>query len=124
VLETTRRCLDFEFASSIAEVDSNQDHLQEEFMKLRGGALRNFSIGLIAIALSVLAHAQTSRWARPDEPTATMMIDMERKWAEAGCDHSGIERTILAEDFYGTASAYQLPKQTAIILCSGMLSER
>jgi hypothetical protein len=72
-------------------------------MKLRGGALRNFSIGLIAIAFSVLAHAQTSRWAKPDEPTATMMIDMERKWAEAGCDHNGIERTILADDFYGTA---------------------
>ena len=72
-------------------------------MKLRAGALRNFSIGLIAIAFSVLAHAQTSRWAKPGEPTATMMIDMERKWAEAGCNHNGIERTILADDFYGTA---------------------
>jgi hypothetical protein len=59
-----------------------------------------------AIALSgfaALAGAQTSRWATPQEPAARWMIDMERKWAEAACDHNGIEKTILADDFQGVA---------------------
>ena len=49
------------------------------------------------------AQAQESRWAAADEPTAKSLIDFERQWAEAGCTHNGIEKTILAEDFRGTA---------------------
>jgi Domain of unknown function (DUF4440) len=49
------------------------------------------------------AHAQKSRWAPADDPTAKALIDRERQWAEAGCNHNGIERTILAEDFLGTS---------------------
>jgi hypothetical protein len=49
------------------------------------------------------AQAQESRWASVDESTAKSLIGFERQWAEAGCTHNGIERTILAEDFHGTA---------------------
>ena len=49
------------------------------------------------------AQAQESRWAAAGEPTAKSLIDFERQWAEAGCTHNGIEKTILAEDFHGTA---------------------
>ena len=47
------------------------------------------------------AHAQESRWAAVDEPTAKTLIDWERQWAEAGCTRNGVEKTILAEDFLG-----------------------
>ena len=49
------------------------------------------------------AHAQESRWVTADEPTAKKLIEWERQWAEAGCTHNGIEKTILADDFHGTA---------------------
>lgn len=49
------------------------------------------------------AQAQESRWAAADESTAKLLIDYERQWAESGCTHNGIQKTILAEDFYGTA---------------------
>jgi hypothetical protein len=49
------------------------------------------------------AQAQESRWAPADESTAKSLIDFERQWAEDGCTHNGIQKTILAEDFYGTA---------------------
>jgi hypothetical protein len=60
-----------------------------------------------AMAISLMswipAQAQESRWAAADEPTAKSLIDLERQWAEAGCTHNGIEKTILAKDFHGTA---------------------
>ena len=60
-----------------------------------------------SIAIALLswspAEAQESRWAKADESTAKALIDYERQWAEAGCTHNGIEKTILAEDFQGTA---------------------
>ena len=49
------------------------------------------------------AQAQESRWAAAGEQTAKSLIDFERQWAEAACTHNGIEKTILAEDFHGTA---------------------
>jgi len=49
------------------------------------------------------AHAQESRWAAAGDPTAKALIDWERQWAEAGCTHNGIEKTVLAEDFLGTS---------------------
>jgi hypothetical protein len=62
------------------------------------------------------AQAQESRWAAADESTAKSLIDYERQWAEAGCTHDGIQKTILAEDFYGTApdgSRYSKKKELA-----------
>ena len=47
-------------------------------------------------------HAQESRWAAAGDPTAKA-VDWERQWAEDACTHNGIQKTILAEDFYGTA---------------------
>jgi hypothetical protein len=49
------------------------------------------------------ASAQASHWASADDATAKSLIEMERKWAEAGCNHNGIEKTILADDFHGIA---------------------
>ena len=50
-----------------------------------------------------LAQAQESHWAAPTDPTAKTLIEWERQWAQAACTHNGIEKTILAEDFQGTA---------------------
>src|ERR1035438_7063977 len=61
------------------------------------------------------AQAQESRWAAADESTAKSLIDYERQWAEAACTHNGIQKTILAEDFYGTAPNGSLySKQQAV----------
>src|SRR5580698_10219035 len=59
--------------------------------------------GFSASLLSLPAYAQASRWAAAGDPLAKSLIEQERKWAEAGCTHNGIEKTILAEDFHGTA---------------------
>ncbi|UWZ81897.1 nuclear transport factor 2 family protein [Occallatibacter riparius] len=75
----------------------------------------------VALALGVLgasipAFAQQSHWADAGDPTAKMMIDAERKWAEASCDHNRIAETIVAEDFWGTApdgSRYDRAKEMA-----------
>jgi hypothetical protein len=56
-----------------------------------------------ASIFSLPARAQSSRWAAADDPLAKSLIEMERKWAVSGCTHDGIEKTILAEDFHGTA---------------------
>jgi len=58
---------------------------------------------LVGLVLWIPAHAQESRWATAAEPTAKSLIDLERQWAESGCTHNGIQKTILAEDFQGTA---------------------
>lgn len=61
------------------------------------------------------AQAQASHWASADDPTAKSLIDMERQWAEAACTHNGIEKTILAADFHGTAPNGSLySKQEAV----------
>jgi hypothetical protein len=57
----------------------------------------------ISLLSWIPAQAQESRWAAADEPTAKTLIALERQWAEAACTHNGIEKTILAEDFRGTA---------------------
>jgi hypothetical protein len=62
-------------------------------------------VGAIILSLFCLmpAHAQESRWATPEDPTARQLIAWERQWAEAGCTHNGIQKLILADDFHGTA---------------------
>jgi hypothetical protein len=57
----------------------------------------------IGLAGWIPAHAQDSRWAKTDDSTARSLINYERLWAESDCTHNGIEKTILAEDFQGTA---------------------
>src|SRR5271165_4959193 len=69
----------------------------------------------INLVLSSPAQAQESRWAAADDPTAKSLIESERQWAEAGCTHNGIEKTILADDFYGTApNGSHYSKQEAV----------
>ena len=64
---------------------------------------------LVAVAsavmlLLVLAHAQQSHWASPDDKTAKYIIDMERKWAEGVCVDNGVVASLLAGDFQGTST--------------------
>jgi len=61
----------------------------------------------IALTTALPGHAQQSRWATADDPTAKFMIASERQWAETACDHNPIARTILAEDFQGTSTEGQ-----------------
>lgn len=69
----------------------------------------------IALAGWIPVHAQESRWAKADEPVAKSLIAFERRWAEAACTHNGIEKTILADDFHGTApSGSRYSKQEAV----------
>jgi len=58
---------------------------------------------ILGLAFLMPAQAQESRWATPQEPIAKKLIEWERQWAEAGCTHNGIQKTILADDFHGTA---------------------
>jgi Domain of unknown function (DUF4440) len=82
-------------------------------------SVRRAVFGVAAIACSLTcfnsAQAQDSRWAPADDPTVKLLINWERQWAEAGCNHNGIERTILAEDFHGTSPSGTLySKQEAL----------
>jgi Domain of unknown function (DUF4440) len=61
------------------------------------------AVAVLLAGAGVHGVAQQSHWAEANDATAKMMIDSERKWAEAGCDHNRITETILAEDFMGTA---------------------
>ena len=50
------------------------------------------------------AYAQPSHWAAPDDKTAKLLIDMERKWAESVCANNGVIADLLADDFQGTST--------------------
>lgn len=58
---------------------------------------------VISLIVGTPAHALDSRWAAAGDPTAKALIDYERQWTEMACTHNGVIKTILAEDFYGTA---------------------
>jgi hypothetical protein len=87
-------------------------------MDFRNPIRRLLSATIVAgcmTAASACIHAQTSRWASADDPTAKALIEMERKWATSGCTPNGIEKVILAEDFHGTApNGTQYSKKEAV----------
>ena len=56
--------------------------------------------GIIGV---VAARGQQGQWAAADNATAKFMVDGERQWAEAACNHNRIAEKILAEDFQGTS---------------------
>ena len=62
-------------------------------------------IGLVIFAIAgvVAARGQQGQWAAADNATAKFMIDAERQWAEAACNHNKIAEKILADDFQGTS---------------------
>jgi hypothetical protein len=62
-------------------------------------------LGLVifAIVVVVAARGQQGQWAAADSATAKFMVDAERLWAEASCNHNRIAEKILAEDFQGTS---------------------
>jgi len=57
---------------------------------------------IVLVGLTGLVRAQESHWALADDETAKTLINWERLWAESSCNHNGIEKTILADDFQGT----------------------
>ena len=59
---------------------------------------------LLFLAAAATAAAQQGKWAAADDPTAKMMIDAERKWAESACDHNRIAEQIVADDYQGTST--------------------
>jgi len=78
--------------------------------------MRKTAIVCLLQALLMTASAQQSRWASADDVTAKMMIDAERQWAEAACNHNKIAQTILADDYQGTSTdgkRYAKPQELA-----------
>jgi hypothetical protein len=73
------------------------------FLKSRHRMFRALIALVFVSAASIALPAQTSRWAAPEDPVAKTLVEWERKWAESGCTHNGIEQTILADDFHGIA---------------------
>ena len=88
------------------------------------GALLGSAVIAINLAFWMPAQAQESRWSADADATAKALIDMERQWAQAACTHNGIEKTILAEDFYGTApDGSRYSKQQAVARSAGKITE-
>jgi len=58
---------------------------------------------LVLVVSPLALLSQASHWAKADDSVAKALIEMERKWAESGCTHNGIEASILADDFHGIA---------------------
>jgi hypothetical protein len=52
---------------------------------------------------AVTAYVQQAQWAADDNTTAKFIVDAERQWAEADCNHNKITEKILADDFQGTS---------------------
>jgi hypothetical protein len=73
------------------------------------------SVLLVVLLFTCAAQAQASHWAASDDPVAKALIEMERKWAESGCTHNGIEANILADDFHGVSpDGAQYDKKQAV----------
>ncbi len=68
-------------------------------------SMKQTTVGLVVIAMITLvpAYGQKAKWAEPANETAKYMINMERQWAEAACDHNNSPAKILADDFQGTS---------------------
>jgi len=58
---------------------------------------------ILTQTIAMAAQAQQGTWAPPGDATAAKMIDLERQWAEAGCTGIRVEKSLLADDFVGTA---------------------
>ena len=56
----------------------------------------------MAVVAVITTQAQQGRWAPADDATAKFILDSERQWQEANCDHNKITEKILADDFWGT----------------------
>jgi uncharacterized protein DUF4440 len=70
---------------------------------------RLLMLGLVIFGINavVAARGQQGQWATADNATAAFMVDAERQWAEAACNHNRIAEKILAEDFQGTSPGGQ-----------------
>ena len=54
-------------------------------------------------APSASAGPKTSPASMSDSPTAQLLVNWERRWAEESCTHQPVLPDLLADDFYGTS---------------------
>lgn len=61
--------------------------------------------GLLALSATAAtpAFAAPPAWLPDSDPTARYIIDLERRWAEAGCTGEQFDKLLLAKGFIGTA---------------------
>jgi hypothetical protein len=59
-------------------------------------------IAVVLITVAMPIWPQQGKWASETDLAAKYMIDLERKWAEAGCTHQ-LAADTFADDFQGTA---------------------
>ena len=60
-------------------------------------------LALVLAGVGAPAHGQQAQWAAADSETAKLIVDAERRWAEAACTYDRVTQSILAEDFQGTS---------------------
>ena len=56
----------------------------------------------MAVVAVIPTQAQQGLWAPADDATAKFILDAERQWQDANCDHNKITERILADDFWST----------------------
>jgi hypothetical protein len=67
--------------------------------------MKKSTLLLAVVLVTVVAtRAQQGRWAAPDDATAKLILDAEEQWEEAACNHNKSPETILADDFWATAT--------------------
>lgn len=71
---------------------------------MRLNQLTKIALILPATLTVVAAHGEQGQWAAADDPTAKYIVDVERKWAEAACNHNKVAEETLADDFQATSS--------------------
>jgi hypothetical protein len=75
---------------------------------LSGGyMLRTMLFFVMASFLGCLATtgiAQEARWGSPDDPIVKLIIATEAKWANSACSPQPELKTVIADDFQGTAT--------------------
>ncbi|HET6862479.1 MAG TPA: nuclear transport factor 2 family protein [Pyrinomonadaceae bacterium] len=69
---------------------------------ISGTLLFGTVIAVVLITVGMPIWSQQGKWASETAPAAKYMIDLERKWAEAGCTHQ-LAGDTFADDFQGTA---------------------
>ena len=63
------------------------------------------TLALLATTAALPAHADTSRWGAPDDPTVQSMIAIEKIWAESSCvGPKPALADAIADDYQGTST--------------------
>ena len=91
------------------------------------GVVRTAVFGAVTAVVLITAAMpiwpQQGKWASETDPAAKYMIDMERKWAEAGCTHQ-LAADTFADDFQGTAPSGERYGKAEALQSNRSLTER